>query len=268
MTIDTDYAPSGGDIGGLIRNDDLQASGSTPDTCTFRTIKTILNHLVSGGASMLLGTSVANAQPYLPHVGTSPTCFDSRPVAAQPFQAAAPKEKIKKTEETKRIEEKTAISYEQALTMSIADQAREVSAALSINKTQLAEILGVSRPTLYSWLDGSNPKPGNSDRLLTILRIMSKSHVDSHHPLNARFVRNPLSEDSKPLIELLKTDSCKEEEITSVFEAAKALSDKVAKQAEAREERWRKLGYEEPSFEERKATLNRNITARNLDRSK
>lgn len=268
MTVDIDYLPSGGDIGGLIRNHDLQASGSTQDTYTFKTIKTILKQLVSGGASMLLGTSVADAYPYLPHVGTSPIYNYSRTVATHPFQAAAPKEEIKKTEETKKSEEKTAISYEQALTMSIADQAREVSAALSLNKSQLAEILGVSRPTLYSWLDGSNPNPGNSDRLLTILRIMLKTHVGSHHPLNARFVRNPLFEDSKSLIELLKTDSCNEEDITDVIEAAKALSDKVAKQAEEREERWRKLGYEEPSSEERKATLDRNITALNLDRSK
>lgn len=38
--------------------------------------------------------------------------------------------------------------------------------------------------------------------------------------------------------------------------------------AEQREERWRKLGYEEPSLEERKATLNRNIAALNLNQPK
>jgi len=256
MTVTSDYALSGGDIREIVQNYNLQASGSVPDVSKGQTI---LRHWVIGGTSFLLSTSVASAQPYLPHVGTSPTCFDSRPVIIQPLDASIQEEKSG---------EQSSISYEQVLTMSIADQAREVLAALSINKSQLAEILGVSRPTLYSWFDGSNPNSGNSDRLLTILRIMSKTHIDSHHPLNARFIRNPLWENSKSLIELLKTDSWREEEIASVFEAAKALSDKVAIQTEAREARWRKLGYEEPSFEERKATLNRNVTALNLDRSK
>ena len=251
----TEFERSGGDIGALIQNYDHQASGLIQE---YSSVQNNSWQLFDCGTSMMLCSSVANAQPYLTHFVTSPTFFDSRPAVTQPLDV------IKSTEKTV---EKSSNSYEEALTMSITEQASEVSAALCINKSQLAEILGVSRPTLYSWFDGSNPNPVNRDRMYAILRILSKTHIGSHNPLNARFVRNPLTEKSKSLFDLLKTDPWSEEEIASVLETAKALSVKVVKKEEAREERWRKLGYEEPSFEERKATLNRNLTSLKLDRS-
>ncbi len=37
----------------------------------------------------------------------------------------------------------------------IAEQVRELLAALSLNKSQLARILRVTRPTIYEWLQGT-----------------------------------------------------------------------------------------------------------------
>ena len=39
----------------------------------------------------------------------------------------------------------------------IARQVRELQAALSVNESELARILRVSRPTVYDWLDGDEP---------------------------------------------------------------------------------------------------------------
>ena len=44
-------------------------------------------------------------------------------------------------------------------TLPIARQVRELQAALSVNKSELARILRVSRPTVYDWLDGGSPTP-------------------------------------------------------------------------------------------------------------
>lgn len=169
---------------------------------------------------------------------------------------------------SRETEVESTTSCEQALTLPIADQVREVSAALSLNKSRLAEILGVSRPTLYAWLDGSTPGKRGSDRLLKILKIISRAGVSSDSPLNARFIRNPLAEGDMSLIDLLKTETCNEEKITSVLKSAKKLSAEALERVESREKRWRRLGYQELSFEERKATLDRNIAALHFDRSK
>jgi len=47
------------------------------------------------------------------------------------------------------------------VTLPVARQAWELQAALSINKSELARILRVSRPTVYEWLDDGEPNAGN-----------------------------------------------------------------------------------------------------------
>ena len=77
--------------------------------------------------------------PYLPHVGTSPSVVDNRAMTR-----AAPGSSSALTEPS------TGRSLlREVLPLSIADQAREALDGLSLNKSQLAEVLGVSRPTLY-----------------------------------------------------------------------------------------------------------------------
>ena len=50
-------------------------------------------------------------------------------------------------------------------TLPIARQVRGVQAALSVNKSELARILRVSRPTVYDWLDGGEPNADSSGDL-------------------------------------------------------------------------------------------------------
>jgi hypothetical protein len=208
------------------------------------------------GAYDLFGTSVSGAQPMFPQVGTSPSLNDTRPSIAVTANKAHDKSAD------------TDLSYSHVLTMSVADQAREVLAALAINKSPLADILCISRPTLYSWLDGSNPTPGNSDRLLTVLRLMLKTNIQGTSPLNARFVRQPLSEDGMSILDLLKGDQQDENQIIEMLNRARDLSDKVARSRESRETHLRNLGYEDPSIEEKAKRLAQNAAMMEWDKNK
>ena len=67
-------------------------------------------------------------------------------------------------------------------TLPIARQVRELQAALSVNKSELARILRVSRPTVYHWLDGGEPNAGNRARIWTPTRLVSGSRVAMDMP--------------------------------------------------------------------------------------
>ena len=62
-------------------------------------------------------------------------------------------------------------------TLPVADQVRELQTALSVNKSELALILRVSRPTVYDWLDDGQPNADNRARIRTLLRLLWESGV-------------------------------------------------------------------------------------------
>ena len=73
-------------------------------------------------------------------------------------------------------------------TLPVADQVRELQTALSVNKSELARILRVSRPTVYDWLDDGQPNADNVSRIQTVLRLLSGCRVSASNPLFPRFV--------------------------------------------------------------------------------
>lgn len=148
------------------------------------------------------------------------------------------------------------------MALSTADQAREVLAALSLNKSQLAEVLGVSRPTLYDWLDGSEPNASNAARLTTLLRLLARASIGSSNPLNARFVRRPLSDGNSSLLDVLTASPLDEESVSALLREARLSSERAESRRTQREDRLRALGFEDPSTEQRKDQLARNIAMR------
>ena len=67
-------------------------------------------------------------------------------------------------------------SAEQPPVLSVAERIDAVRQALALSMTQVAEILGVSRPTLYSWRDGSVvPKEIHMQRLRELGAIAEES---------------------------------------------------------------------------------------------
>lgn len=182
--------------------------------------------------------------------GSSPVIIDyRRPPHASPSPApTAPK------------------TYRDLVALPIAEQTRELLAALSLNKSQLAEVLGVSRPTLYDWLDGKDPSPANAERIALLNRILTRGRVSSAAPLNARFVRQATREQGPSLLEALCAERLDDELLAQLIAEAKALDEQARSQLQAKQERLRALGFEEPSFDEAKERLATNMALKDWPR--
>ena len=141
-------------------------------------------------------------------------------------------------------------------TLPIARQVRELQAALSINKSELARILRVSRPTVYDWLDGGEPNHDNRSRIRTLLRLVSKCRVSANNTLVPRFVRAALEPGDRSLLELLSKETIDEVTAKDVIRRAKALGDAMDAEREARR---REAGFEKVDGKQRKANLATNV---------
>jgi len=210
----------------------------------------LLRSMRAGSAGVVV--LVSGYAPYLPHVGTSPAVFDSRRMVRS-SPAPAPEA----PGEGKRTTTRQAV-----LRMSSADQVREVMAALNLNKTQLAEVLGVSRPTLYDWFGGKKPNAANAQWLIALVQLLANAGVTAADSIGPRFVREALNEGEPSLLELLRADTLDEARVAKVLTAAKALEDEAEGARLAREDRLRALGFEEPTAEQRKTNLALNVALR------
>ena len=141
----------------------------------------------------------------------------------------------------------------------IARQVRELQAALSINKSELARILGVSRPTVYDWLDDGEPNADNRSRIRTLLRLLSESQVSSNNPLFPRFVRSRLEPGDQIVLRLLSEETIDESTAKNLIRRAKELGDAMDAERQQREARLREAGFEEPDAEQRKDNLATNM---------
>ena len=144
-------------------------------------------------------------------------------------------------------------------TLPVADQVRELQTALSINKSELARVLGVSRPTVYDWLDGGQPNADNVSRIRTLRRLLRESGVSSAEPLFPRFVRSAVEPGGQSLLDVLVEETIDEAAVRSAVERAKALGDDIHRRRKEREARQRAAGFEEPDEEQRKAILATNV---------
>ncbi|MFC1482595.1 helix-turn-helix domain-containing protein [Myxococcota bacterium] len=190
---------------------------------------------------------VAGYAPYFPPViGTSPTVSDLR---------------IVQTSGAPRAGAPDATRYRELATMTAAEQAQEVLTSLGLTKSLLAEVLKVSRPTLYDWFNGAKePNEANATRMATILRVLSRAGVSSTHPLNARTVRRPIDEDGEILLAQLTADHLDETRLEERLGEARSVSEVIRSRRINRESRLRDLGYDEPSNTQRRENLGQ-ITA-------
>ena len=144
-------------------------------------------------------------------------------------------------------------------TLSIARQVRELQAALSVNKSELARILGVSRPTVYDWLDDGEPNADNRARIRTLMRLLSESGVSANNPLFPRFMRSALEPGNQILLDVLSEETIDEATAKNFIRRAKALGDAIDAEREEREARLREAGFEDPDEEQRRANLATNV---------
>lgn len=134
-------------------------------------------------------------------------------------------------------------------------QVRELQAALSVNKSELARILRVSRPTVYDWLDDGEPNAENIDRILRLFRFLQDARVSSAKPLFPRLVRLPPGPGEPALLDSLREETLDETAIMEALRRAKAMGDAIDREREQREARLRTAGFEEVDAEQRKANL-------------
>ena len=176
-------------------------------------------------------------------------------IASSPCVVAfRPTEPVSETEASH-----VSLGFRDVLKRSVVEQMQELQAALSLNKSQLARILRVSRPALYEWFRGKDPNPANTDRLHTLLRCLVRAQASGTSPLNARFVRQSADLGRPALLELLSEERIEEDRVVGAIEEAQALGDAATQRREAREERLRNLGFEDPGREQRREQLARNM---------
>ena len=213
--------------------------------CVQESLREIMRRLAYSGTGGIIALD-SDYDPFSFYVGSSP-CV----VADRPIEPAA---------ETGTAHD--SLGFRDVLKLSVVEQMQELQAALSLNKSQLARILRVSRPALYEWFRGKEPNPANTERLHTLLRCLVRARASGTSPLNARFVRQPAELDGPTLLELLSEERIDEDLVVNAIEEAQALGDAATRRRSAREERLRDLGFEDPGSEQRREQLARNVALR------
>ena len=145
---------------------------------------------------------------------------------------------------------------------SMVELMQELQAALSLNKSQLARVLRVSRPALYEWLRGREPKAANAERAHILLRCLAQARATAARPLNARFVRQPADVAGPGLLDILGEEQIDEDRVVAAIQQARALENVAARRRAAREERLRNLGFKDPGRERRREQLAANMALR------
>ncbi|MYA17145.1 MAG: hypothetical protein F4Z28_10445 [Gammaproteobacteria bacterium] len=151
------------------------------------------------------------------------------------------------------------VNWSDASTLPVARQVRELQAALSLNKSELARVLRVTRPTVYDWLDGGEPNVDNVARIGQLLRLVSQARVSSRNPLFPRFVRSPLDAGGPALLDLLGEETIGEPAVRDAIQRAKGLGDALDTRRRRREARLRAAGFEEPDEKTRAGNLETSV---------
>jgi DNA-binding transcriptional regulator YiaG len=108
-----------------------------------------------------------------------------------------------------------------------------IRSSLSLQIKELAEILHVQRPTVYSWIkDEVEPSASNRERLQQIYRIASNWNRLCDYPAE-RLVR-AAGTDGHSVLELLKADEITDEDIVSRFEGLALQRRKMKAEADSK----------------------------------
>ena len=181
----------------------------------------------------------ADYAPLLPHVGSSSLIVDRRSGLYPHWVGAS--------------------VAEGSETLAVVDQLNELRAALSLNKSQLARVMRVTRPTIYEWYEGKDPNATNSERIRTLLHVLQRSAVSGARPLNARFVRQSVGPTEPALLDLLCEPRLDQARVARALKRVRALGNAALRKRRNREDRLRALGFEDPDGNQRKEQLARNV---------
>ena len=232
---------SGGD--GIALAQSALQEGSGGKLAPSNTLQPLLRTILAGGTAFIM---------------SGPTAFASSP--SQYGSSAVIRDL--RSREVRRKATETAPSTPRVVDfakLTVTDQLLELLASLSLNKSQMASVLGVSRPTLYEWLNGNEPKKINTDRIDSLHRVLAAAGVSSTKPLNARFVQRRMVEDQPNLLEALKNINSTEDELNILIKAVQNAGVEAGNRRVEREERLRDLGYDDPNTEQRQNNTKLNV---------
>jgi len=95
------------------------------------------------------------------------------------------------------------VKAESQIALDVASVVAEIRSTLSLQVKELAEILGVERPTVYAWLRGdAKPQAANRARMGEVLKVVGIWKRLSGLPLGSS-VRDELDQDGRTLVDEL-----------------------------------------------------------------
>jgi DNA-binding transcriptional regulator YiaG len=111
-------------------------------------------------------------------------------------------------------------------TIPFSEYASLVSTALGLGKSDVARILGISRPTLYSWIKGtSEPRENDHPERLRLLGELTRQICkDTARPLYHRYVEAPLPNQTDSIFTLLQAEQWDSSKISNLLAQARHLT--------------------------------------------
>jgi len=141
--------------------------------------------------------------------------------------------------------------------LSPAEQIIAIRSLLGLNVLELATILHVQRPTIYSWQSGTaTPHYENGSRLRYIHELAQRWSRMCTEPIGD-WVRKPLDEGGRTLAALLSAEVVDEPAINDVFAGLKTKLEEDAKNFISVRERVRRSGYKERARSKQDSSLDR-----------
>ena len=141
----------------------------------------------------------------------------------------------------------------------VADRVAYCRHFLSLNMKQMADVLKVQRPTVYSWLEeDTTPHPGNDARLNTLYKVANTWARLADRPLGL-MLSNPTSV-NKTIFQMLCESNINVPQVRNIL--SQLVSSKNMSEVSPGEERFakaRSLGYEKLSKKEAAQRLRVNV---------
>jgi DNA-binding transcriptional regulator YiaG len=123
----------------------------------------------------------------------------------------------------------------------ISDETRLIVEYFGLNKKQAAEVLGITRQTLYDWLSDKTITPHHAsiDRINSLKEVMEELPM-KHSKFFGRFFNRKVVEQQFTLESLLTADKIDCSAIKNVYESLALHIDQVIKRQEAKKTRTNK----------------------------
>lgn len=143
---------------------------------------------------------------------------------------------------------------EAVLAWSLAEKIDFLMTGLSVNKTQMAQVLIVSRQTLYAWLQNEKPADACELAVQRAFGALFAAGVTRERPLNARLVRLGM-QGQRPLLELLTARPLDAQRIAETVASIRSFDEEEIQRRSDREQRLKAAGFEPVSDEHRRTAL-------------